>query len=190
MKYIIAFLFSVMITGCQQKPTTALEESADIFEAHTVLIDTRSALDFQSFHIKGSSNLLVEDFLILKNPVAKPKNQKRIFDSNLINVIERLATRGINPTKKIYLMGASKDSIENKKWLWLLNNLEITEVSLHSVDQIRKIKNGKFAEITAASPWTLKSNLDFQKEFILNKAQVCFADTYSKASLWNAGYCR
>ena len=65
MKFI--YLLFLLIFSCQQKMTKAIEESADVFAPRTVLIDTRSALDFQSFHIKGSSNLLVEDFLILKS---------------------------------------------------------------------------------------------------------------------------
>lgn len=188
MKFI--YLSFLLIFSCQQKMTKAIEESADVFAPRTVLIDTRSALDFQSFHIKGSSNLLVEDFLILKNPLASVKNQKRSFDSNLINVIERLASRGIHPNKRIYLMGDKKDSIENKKWQWLLNNLDIKEVILSSVDQIRKIKNGKFSELAAEKPWALSLSPVLQKEFILNRAQICFAQDYSKFKKWNDQFCK
>lgn len=187
MKYLIVSLLLIFTVGCQQKPTTALEESADAFEERTILVDTRSALDFASFHIKGSTNLLVEDFLILKNPLAQPKNQKRVFDTNLQNVVERLAARGIHPSKRIYLMGTKADSIENKKWKWLLYNLEIEDISLHSVDQVRKIKNGNFSEIEKQMPWVLKSSPDFQKEFVLIKAQKCFVDQILK---WNDKFCK
>ena len=104
-KVIFAFLLVSTMVGCQQAPTTALEESVDVFAARTVLVDTRSALDFNSFNIKGSTHLLVDDFVVLRNPLAKPKNQKRYFDSNLNNMIERLARRGIHPSKKIILIG-------------------------------------------------------------------------------------
>lgn len=187
MRYLIVILLLVFAVGCQQKPTTALEESVDAFEPRTILVDTRSALDFASYHIKGSTNLLVEDFLILKNPLAKPQNQKRVFDSNLKNVVERLAARGIRPGKRIYLMGDKRDSIDNKKWQWLLYNLEIDEIYLYSIDQIRKMRKGNFAEIEKEEPWVLKSSPDFQKEFVLIKVNKCFADRITK---WNDKFCK
>ncbi|MBC7458930.1 MAG: hypothetical protein H7235_11665, partial [Bdellovibrionaceae bacterium] len=45
-KFIFAFLFAGLVAGCQQAPTTAIEESVNVFAARTVLVDTRSALDF------------------------------------------------------------------------------------------------------------------------------------------------
>ncbi len=189
-KVIFAFLLVSTIVGCQQAPTTALEESVDVFAARTVLVDTRSALDFNSFNIKGSTHLLVDDFVVLRNPLAKPKNQKRYFDSNLNNMIERLARRGIHPSKKIILIGSKKDSIENKKWKWMLNNLEVNEVALYSLDQVRKMKHGNFAEIESAPLWNLNLSPELQKELILNKAQRCFLDTYPKNKKWPEEYCR
>lgn len=188
-KFLVPFFIAVFFVGCQMAPTTALEESVDVFAARTVLVDTRSALDFNSFNIKGSTNLLVDDFVVLQNPLAKPKNQKRYFDSNLKNMIERLARRGIHPSKKIILIGAKKDSIENKKWKWMLNNLEISEVALYSIEQVRKMKHGNFAEIEAEQPWELKLSPDEQKEFILSKAQKCFVMAYSKNKKWDETSC-
>jgi hypothetical protein len=189
-KFLVPFFLTGLFFSCQQAPTTALEESVDVFAARTVLVDTRSALDFNSFNIKGSTNLLIEDFVVLQNPLAKPKNQKRYFDSNLDNMIERLARRGIHPSKKIILIGSKKDSIENRKWKWILNNLDVKEVSLYSLDQVRKMKHGNFAEIDAEPIWDLKSGPDLQKEFILNKAQRCFVDSYPKNKKWPEEYCR
>lgn len=188
-KLIVALLLAGLVVGCQQAPTTALEESVDVFAARTVLVDTRSALDYASFNIKGSTNLLVDDFVVLQNPLAKPKNQKRYFDSNLKSMIERLSRRGIHPDRKIILIGSKKDSIENKKWQWMLNNLEIKEVVLYSLDQVRKMKHGNFAEIEAEQPWELKLSQAEQKEFILSKAQKCFVDAYPKNKKWPEEYC-
>ena len=189
MKYfIVLFLMMLIMVGCQMTPTSALEESVDVFAARTVLVDTRSALDFNSFNIKGSTNLLVDDYVVLQNPLAQPKNQKRYFDSNLKSMIERLARRGIHPSKKIILIGSKKDSTENKKWKWMLNSLEVAEVQLYSLDQVRKMKHGSFAEIEAEQPWELKLGPDVQKEFILSKAQKCFVDSY-KNKKWNDDYC-
>jgi hypothetical protein len=189
-KLIVTLLMASFVVGCQLAPTTAIEESVDVFAARTVLVDTRTALDFNSFNIKGSTNLLVDDFVVLQNPLAKPRNQKRYFDSNLKSMIERLARRGIHPDRKIILIGSKKDSIENKKWKWMLNNLEIKEVALYSLDQVRKMKHGNFAEIEEEQPWELKLSLSEQKEFILTKAQKCFVDTYPKNKKWPEEYCR
>ena len=103
-------LLSLVILSCQQKPTRISEESAQVFDSRVVLIDTRSALNYESFHIEGSENLLVDDFLILKNP----KSKTRIFDPDLLQTVERLANKGIHPSKFILLIGDKEDSIDNK----------------------------------------------------------------------------
>ena len=66
LSFILSGVF-LMLMSCQQKPTKVMEESVDVFEPRTVLIDTRDSLQFQSYHIQGSVNLNSFDFLILKN---------------------------------------------------------------------------------------------------------------------------
>ncbi len=166
-----AVLFFV---GCKQAPTKIIEQNADIFEKNIVLLDTRNALDFASFHVSGAQSLLIEDFLILKNPLAKAQNKKYKFDSDLNQTIERLAHKGVRPDFKIYLIGDSKNSVNNKKWRWLLSYLEIGDVSLFSMSEIKKIKNGRFADAEKQIPWILKSSVEYQNEFILKKAPTCF----------------
>ena len=85
LSFILSGVF-LMLMSCQQKPTKVMEESVDVFEPRTVLIDTRDSLQFQSYHIQGSVNLNSFDFLILKNA----KTQKRILDPDLNQIIERL----------------------------------------------------------------------------------------------------
>lgn len=190
MRYLLGLLlFTFASSGCQLKPTSVLEESAEVFEARTVLMDTRSALDYASFHLQGSAHLLVEDFLVLQNPLASPKNQKRSFDRNLKNTIDRLAARGISPKKKVMLIGYKKDSVENKKWKWLLNNLDVSDVVMISFDQVRKIKNGRFAQIESQPSWDLKSSPEVQKEFVINRAKKCFVNNYIKDK-WPEDYCQ
>ena len=168
------FLLLIFLTlgfGCQQKPTKSIEEVTNVFKAETVLIDTRSAFLFNSSHIKGSVNLESRDFLILKNPRLK----KRIFDPDLKQVIERLAKKGIHPSKKVLLLGDLKRSEENKKWLWLLKNLEIESTETMSIDDFRKeFKNARYAEPSTAEPWNLKISEELQNEFIYRKAPDCF----------------
>lgn len=179
---VTSVIFLLMLASCQQKPTKIIEESADPFEKNRVLLDTRSALDFASFHIEGSQNLLVEDFLILTNPMAAKRAQKRILDPDLAQIIERLAHKGVAPEKVIFLIGATKNSVNNKKWKWLLNSLEIEDVRFSTVEEISKIKNGRFSEAEKMSPWPLKMSEVLQKELIYKKSADCFVG-------WNEKKC-
>lgn len=168
------FLASFMVFSCQQKPTKVVEESANVFDQQIVLIDTRKPLDYESFHVEGSYNLWWEDFVILQNPGSRAKNKKRIFDPDLRQTIERLAKKGVSPNRKIYLIGSTPDSVENKKWRWLLSYLEVTNVQPHSVKEISKTKTGRFAEAKSVAPWVLKASEEYQNEFIIKKAPQCF----------------
>lgn len=170
-KFSVLILVFLSVTGCQQKPTKSIDETANVFRTETVLVDTRSTFLFTSSHIKGSVNLETADFLLLKDPRAK----KRIFDPDLNQTIERLAKKGIHPTKKVLLLSDTKNSDENKKWTWLLAYLEIEDIESMSLDEFRKqFKNARYADPDRALPWTLKLSSELQDEFILKKAPNCF----------------
>ena len=174
MRMIFLVLASIMIFSCQQKPTKVVEESANVFDQQVVLLDTRKPLDYESFHVEGSQSLWWEDFVVLQNPSARGKNVKRILDPDLVQTIERLAKKGIAPGRKIYLIGSTKDSVENKKWKWFLSYLDVTDVQFHSLSEIRKTKSGRFSVAPSAPAWILKSSEEYQNEFILKKAPQCF----------------
>lgn len=165
-----AISFSLLV-GCQSKPTTVLEETVNVFAKNGVMIDTRSAFNYASFHIEGSVNLSTHDYLVLKDPQKKTY----AFDPDLNQTIERLAKRGVSPEKKIYLIGDKADSVENKKWQWLLKGLEVEDVVLVEFSDFRKdYKTGRFAAAKSERPWYLKTSEEFQKEFIVKKAKDCF----------------
>lgn len=181
MKYAIFFIYLVTLVSCQNAPTKVIQESAQSFEKNGVLIDTRSPFLYESSHIEGSSNLWWEDFLILKNP----KSKIRVFDPDLKQTVERLAHKGITPQHTIYLIGSKADSLENKKWKWLLSYLEVKAVHMKSIDEIRKLKQGqmnRFAPAERENPWPLLTSEDFQKDLIENKAPRCFLK-------WDEKYC-
>ncbi len=169
---VLVFLF----VGCQPKPTKVIEQSVNVFEKNIVLLDTRNALSYISFHIEGSRNLLIEDFLILKNPLAKAANKKRNLDPDIQQTIERLSHKGVSPDLKIFLIGDVKNSVNNKKWRWLLSYLEINDIHLYSLDEVKKMKSGRFTEAEKQSPWILKSSVEYQSEFIFKKAPMCFVE--------------
>lgn len=171
MSKFIALFFLILFVGCQSKPTKVLEETVNVFAKDSVLVDTRSAFEFASFHIEGSINLNTSDYLVLKDP----KKKTYVFDPDVAQTIERLAKRGIAPEKKIYLVGDKYNGIENKKWQWLLKNLEVEDVLLVEFNEFRKdYKNGRFSQAKSERPWILKTSEEYQKEFIHKKAKDCF----------------
>lgn len=171
MKNGIFIFLLVGVFSCQSRQTKSIEESANVFKTETVLVDTRSAFLYASAHIKGSVNLSSQDFLLLKNPLTKT----RVFDPDLIQTIERLAKRGIHPSKKVLLLSDSKDSVEIKKWTWLLKLLEVESIEATGFQDFRKqTKNARYAEPREEKPWTLGLGEDLQNEFIIKKAPDCF----------------
>lgn len=182
MKY-LGLLFVLCLTwACQQKPTKALEESANVFVRKAVLIDTRNPFLYESFHIEGSQNLWWEDFLVITNP----KKKTRMLDPDLLQTVERLASKGIHPDKTIILLNDKADAVENKKWKWLLSYLEIKNIEMKSVNDLKKSargQNNRFAKAEPQTPWTLLTSEDFQKDLVSKKAQKCFVTFNPKICL-------
>ncbi len=170
-------LFSILFfVGCVQKPTKSIEESVNVYAENTVLVDTRSAFEFASYHIQGSVNLNTADFLILKDT----RKKTRMLDPDLSQTIERLAKRGISPNKRVILLSENSD-IESKKWSWLLKNLEVENIQLMTMKDFKKNQaNRRFAEPASEPVWVLKSSEDLQKEFIFKKAKDCFVNWSDK----------
>lgn len=166
----ILFLIFVVV-GCQSKPTSLMEQSVNVFADNAVLVDTRDSFLFQSYHIPGSINLVTSDFLVLKNP----KTKLRILDPNITEVIKRLALKGVSPQKKVILLSDVKQSVESKKWRWLLKNLEIENVVLITLNEFKKSqKTNSFSEPTPAEEWDLHFSVELQNEFIYKKSKDCF----------------
>lgn len=158
-----------LILGCQSKPTVIREESVNQYNKNVILVDTRSAFDYISFHISGSVNLNSGDFLILKNP----KINKRILDPDIPQIIERLAKRGVSPLKTVLLISDKKDSVENKKWNWLLRKLDVRDVLMTSIDDYRA-QNKNFApqaQSESVPVWDVKN-----MKTILQNADQCFVN--------------
>lgn len=182
MQRLLLLFIGLALGACQQAPTKIAEESAQVFEKKAVLIDTRNPFIFESFHIEGSQNLWWEDFLIL----TQPKKRTRVLDPDLQQTVERLASKGIHPSKTIVLLNDRADAIENKKWKWLLSYLEIKNIELKSVSELKKSikgQNNRFAKAEPQSPWKLLTSEDFQKDLVMKKAQKCFLQWNEKSCL-------
>ena len=181
MKRLALVLVLFLTWACQQKPTKIIDESAHIYEKKAVLIDTRNPFLYESFHIEGSQNLWWEDFLVLTNP----KKKTRVLDPDILQTVERLASKGIHPDKTIVLINDKANAVENKKWKWLLSYLEISHIELKSMNELKKSlkgQNNRFAVAEPQKPWKLLTSEDFQKDLVTKKAQKCFL-------LWNEKSC-
>jgi|GEM_PF-4740112 len=165
----LALFGFIALFGCQLKPTLITEESVNQHYKDVVLVDTRGAFEFAGFHFSGSVSLNSEDFLILKNP----KSKKRILDPDISQIIERLARRGLSPQKALILISNKKDSLENKKWNWLLRQLEIENIVLMGFDEYRALNKNRVPQAPPASMqvWKLRT-----VEVLLKKADQCFVN--------------
>lgn len=163
--------FSLVLVACQSKPTKVIQESVNVFEQKSVLVDVRNSLDYSLYHIPGSVNLSSENFLILKDP----KTKKRILDPDLSQLVERLAKRGLHPSLKVILVSDKRGDVELKKWNWLLKQLDFESVQILSLTEFKK-EHGiqPFAEPKIQDIWILKSSVLLQNEFLLNKSKDCF----------------
>lgn len=165
MKFLLTLLF---FAGCTQAPTKALNEVGG--EApETILADTRSSLDYNTFHIKGSISLNTEDFLVLTNP----KTKARALDPDIKQTVERLAKKGISPFKTVILISETNDSLENQKWNWLLRQLGVNDVKMMSLAQFRVINSHlrPLPEPPRRPPWEIKD-----PKTIFENAPACFVD--------------
>lgn len=162
MKFFL-FLPFLLLLSCQMKPTVVKNEATDQYEKDVVLVDTREALQYESYHVSGSVHLQTSDFLILKNPLTKEK----VFDPDLNQTIERLAKKGISPEKRIILVSDSKESLENKKWHWLFKKIGVTQVGYAGLSYFKgRIPQEKPESVAT---WTITNAAE-----ILKKSKDCF----------------
>lgn len=168
-------LLVVFISACQSSPTRLREQAVNV-DQYTVLVDTRSALDYSSFHFSGSVHLHTSDYLLLKPGL----NEKRIFDPDLAQTIERLARRGLHPQKKVILISDDKDQTEAKKWQWLLQKLGLEKpVISFFTEQKNRLGGRPPRALPERMPvWTVK-----EANAIINQAEKCFV-------VWQESVCQ
>lgn len=181
MKIIFCLFFLIFSFGCQLSPTKISQENAGSLK-NTVFVDTRSALEYESFHLEGSIHLQTSDFLVLQNGLSKNK-KNRVLDPDLKSVIERLAIKGIHPDRKIILMGSPANSIETLKWNWLLKHIEVLNTEVISFEDAKKMYQRQIQKPTSLDPWILKTEKTIVEERIYKKSSQCFVQ-------WLDGFCQ
>lgn len=166
MKY-IAVLFLWALTSCQSPQTKIKQETGGEAPIMRVLVDTRSHLNYETYHISGSVHLHSSDFLILKSAVQK----ERVLDPDIAQIIERLARRGVSPEREIVLISDRHDSEENKKWNWLLLQLNVKNVIMMSLDGYRQANRNRVPTPLPerAAVWSVE-----RPQLILQQSKNCF----------------
>lgn len=158
----------VCLLGCKQAPTKITEEvGGKPVDEKLVIIDTRSELDYSSYHLSGSVHLNTKDFLVIKNPAAKTKR----LDPDMLQNIERLAKKGVSPAKNLLLITDDIESVEIKKWKWFLKRLGFSNIQRSTLDEYRK-KNPVRApqpEPPREEVWSVPNS-----DLILIEAEYCF----------------
>lgn len=169
LQLISVFAAVAFLTACAPTATVVKEEVAPNEKVVApVLVDTRPGFQFTASHLPGSIHLESGDFIILKSAAKKGRQ----FDPDLQQTVERLAKRGLSPLKRVILISEKADSLENKKWSWLLNQLgflHVERVSLKSY--VEKNKPVPQAEPEPQSPWAVDNATE-----IVKKAERCFAN--------------
>lgn len=154
------------LASCQS-PQTKITEETGGKSAMRVLVDTRSHLQYETYHISGSVHLHSSDFLILRNA----REKERILDPDIPQIIERLARRGVSPEREIILISDSPDSEENKKWNWLLLQLHVRNVIMMSLDSYREVNRNRVPQPKPerAAVWQVE-----RPQLILKQSKNCF----------------
>ncbi len=149
------------MVGCQTKPTVVKNENANQDKKVRVLADTRSRLSYESFHLPGSIHLNSEDFIITKN-------RNKFLDPD---IVERLARRGVSPEKDVVLISDTPNSVENKKWNWLLLQLDVKDVVMMSLTSYREANKNRVPQAPPerASVWKVEPS-------VLEKSTSCFVN--------------
>jgi hypothetical protein len=162
------WLALIIFAGCAQAPTK-VENSVGGEPVGTVLADTRSHLEYTTYHVKGSVHLSSSDFLILKDA----RSKTRVLDPDLAQTVERLANKGISPLKTVVLVSETADAVENKKWNWLLRQLGVNDVNMISLAQFRVINSHlrPMPEPKRMPVWEIKN-----PKLILDNADKCFVN--------------
>ena len=138
-------------------------------EEKFILADTRSALEYNSFHLSGCVYLNTSDFLVNKNQITKKKK----LDPDMQQNIERLAKKGLSPSKSVLLITDDVDSLEVKKWKWFLKRLGFSNIQRMTLDDYRKKNPIRVPqpEPLREDPWTVVNS-----DLIVIESEFCFVN--------------
>ena len=135
-----------LISACVQNPTLVKEDHKNNFwilqsqlssplkiNDKTIVIDVRSAFDYNVYHVNGSLHFQVRDFY------TRGKNQKYSLKRNKSKLIQRIALKGIEQeTPVIVLDKGVGEKGEASQVAWALINLGLENVQVAHVELFKK----------------------------------------------------
>lgn len=139
---VLAILFLVM--GCQTQPTKVYEsnqlnyeeqlsrlQKPIVIDSKTIVLDTRSPLDYGLSHIASSQNVHWDDFKI------PGSNHAGLLDDEF-KVASRLAAMGISARSQVLIVGDGvRGSGEEARIAWMLLYLGVQNVQTADIDSLK-----------------------------------------------------
>ena len=182
MKYVYLLVICFLFESCKSLPlagsvpvTEVKSDFQNFKDDQVVYVDTRSALEYESFHIPGTVHLWWEDFLYS----GSIKSNQKFFEPELKNLVRRLALKGVQPDKQLILIHNKNDSSELLRWVWLFKKIKIENVQIKTLEHLKqnsKGQNRRFQEPLAQETWNdLKGwNQAEYQDKVLKLATKCF----------------
>ncbi len=151
MKFFLVFLGGAFLfTACQQKPTQItvqppiLTESSQVATKNwlqqllleePVILDTRSAFDFNLSHVPSAINVRWEDFS------QQDPHSRGVLETDHFALARRLALIGIDPDTKVLILGkAHEGNGEEGRVAWTLKYLGIHHVFTMNNKELRALR--------------------------------------------------
>lgn len=140
----------LLLISCQQKPTSTYGQSPVLTQAtkadtrawlkgvlaqDPVILDARSPFDYNLAHVPSAINVRWEDFC-QQNP-----NARGVLDPDSFALARRLALIGINPERKVLVLGKALDGQgEEGRVAWTLKYLGVKDVYVMQAEELRALR--------------------------------------------------
>jgi thiosulfate/3-mercaptopyruvate sulfurtransferase len=140
----LVFVLLSLFVACAPKPTKTTSEnpvvalkplSKNALKAHpgTVILDVRSAFEFNLSHIPGSINVAWEDFS------RQPPDFRGLIAKDLHPLSRRLALIGVDPQSQVLIVGKGRlGKGEEGRVAWTLESLGVENIQLAPVSSFRE----------------------------------------------------
>lgn len=162
MKRLAVLALSLTVLGCQTlKPTEVYQSSeldfrdfADslkkpiVINKDTVVLDTRSPLDFGLNHVPGSHNVQWDAFR------AAGSLSRGVLDSNLEKITRRLALLGVEKDSQVVVVGEGVNGLgQEARLAWMLLYVGVKDVQAADINQIQAPKTNIFGPPRENAPF-------------------------------------
>ncbi len=166
MKFFILIICSVfMLTACQHEPTKTTEQKPVIVESvqlnpvstkkvqeflkkQPVILDARSAFDFNLAHAPGAQNVIWSDFSV------NQQAERGVLDSDLFLLARRVAVLGIDPSTPVLVLGKGHDGEgEEGRIAWMLSVLGVKKIMTAHFKELRSLNVAEAPDVLNKPIW-------------------------------------